>query len=630
MYARFLVLCRRLARWSCARPRGEHSKQKANRLQIFLVLLRAARLERSVDDFSFLFAVEMTAATTECGICMSELADCDEDPVQYLNCMHKFHLYCVGVCSLGPNGDPSLDMGCPECRTKQPPHLVYQINSAFKEKFPEDVGEIVGRSEEAAQPETIWHPPLTQHQYHGTVDLDAPLLGAVGELGDSVGWVHGELGGWPVEASPVVVPDAQEPSADSEAPKAAAKVKPKAKGKAKAKPKKEADPSDDLDGASTTVETDAEDVASVMSASSSALAWPDVSAIVAPPATGSMLPPAAPPKVGGAPLFPDPLIVCHDCGSTCEEYKARLIGKTAGCKNYRCSVCRTKITQLWRDLGSWPPQQFVAESLEKKQAFMKSLHGLGGKDAATKARQFLENKHTKERAYKHGGAFLPLSVWAKQGYDVENIEALTTPEDRSKHPVLGDVFRVAVMEKWQGGSHCEVEGDSFNAGTDPRAVLQKLADMLAGNGSLGLASSSSGGADAEAKADGSSDSDGDSSSSSSSSSAKKKKKKSKKNKKDNKKAKRDKKRAQKEKKKEAEKAKGEKLDQTQRAKKRKAVIAECTRAKPKLQAAARDLSAEAANPHFITSVPDVTRVEIVKILTAIQKAKATIEKARHV
>ena len=635
--ARFLVLCRRLARWSCARPRGEHSKQKANRLQIFLVLLRAARLERSVDDFSFLFAVEMTAATTtlECGICMSELADCPEDPVQYLNCMHKFHLYCIGVCSLGPNGDPSLDMPCPECRTKQPPPLVYQINSAFKEKFPEDVGEILERSGEAAQPETIWPAPLTLHQYQGTVDLDAPLLGAVGAvggLGDSVSWVPGELGTWPVEASPFVVPDAQEPSADSEASKAAAKAKPKAKGKAKAKPKKEADPSNDLDGASTTVETDAEDVASVMSASSSALAGPDVSAIVAPPATGSMLPPAAPPqeppKVGGAPLFPAPLIICHDCGSTCEEYKARLIGKTSGCKNYRCSVCRTKITQLWRDLGSWPPQQFVAESLEKKQAFMKSLHGLGGKDAATKARQFLENKHTKERAYKHGGAFLPLSVWAKQGYDVENIEALTAPEDRSKHPVLGDVFRVAVMEKWQGGSHCEVEGDSFNAGTDPRSVLQKLADMLAGNGGLGMASSSSGGADAEATADKNSDSDSDSSSASSSSD-KKKKKKSKK-KKDGKKAKRDKKRAQKEKKKEAEKVKGERLDQSQRAKKRKAVIAECTRAKPKLQAAARDLSAEAANPYFITSVPDVTRVEIVRILTAIQKAKATIEKARHV
>ncbi len=180
--ARFLVLCRRLARWSCARPRGEHSKQKANRLQIFLLLLRAARLERSVDDFSFLLAVEMSASA-ECGICMSELTDSPDDPVQYLNCMHKFHLYCIGVCSLGPNGDPSLDMPCPECRTKQPPPLVYQINSAFKEKFPEDVGEILERSGEAAQPETIWPAPLTLHQCQGTVDLDAPLLGAVGAVG---------------------------------------------------------------------------------------------------------------------------------------------------------------------------------------------------------------------------------------------------------------------------------------------------------------------------------------------------------------------------------------------------------------------------------------------------------------
>ena len=43
---------------------------------------------------------------------------------------------------------------------------------------------------------------------------------------------------------------------------------------------------------------------------------------------------------------------------------------------------------------------------------------------------FLMRRHeTWEKRYQSGGNYLPLSVWATQGYDTQRIERLSRPED---------------------------------------------------------------------------------------------------------------------------------------------------------------------------------------------------------
>ena len=47
--------------------------------------------------------------------------------------------------------------------------------------------------------------------------------------------------------------------------------------------------------------------------------------------------------------------------------------------------------------------------------------------------------------YVDGGEFLPLSVWQNRGFNVADIAEKTPPADIASHPVLGKVYRVAIV-----------------------------------------------------------------------------------------------------------------------------------------------------------------------------------------
>ena len=82
---------------------------------------------------------------------------------------------------------------------------------------------------------------------------------------------------------------------------------------------------------------------------------------------------------------------------------------------------------------------------------------------------FLMKRHeTWEKRYQSGGNYLPLSVWATQGYDTQRIERFSRPEDIMEDHVLGKVYRVPVLGVWENGTKGRSITDDTEAGPAKR------------------------------------------------------------------------------------------------------------------------------------------------------------------
>ena len=177
---------------------------------------------------------------------------------------------------------------------------------------------------------------------------------------------------------------------------------------------------------------------------------------------------------------------------------------------------------------------------------------------------FLMMRHeTWENRYQSGGNYLPLSVWATQGYDTQRIERLSRPEDVMENDVLGKVYRVPVLGVWENGTKGRSLTDVTDAG--PAKRRRKAAPALPPPPAEEEPAADDPAGDSEPGEDPESGESSDSSSSSSESSGKHKKKK--KDKKKKKKAKKDKKDKEKARKKEREEKQRERERQREAAKK---------------------------------------------------------------
>ena len=209
---------------------------------------------------------------------------------------------------------------------------------------------------------------------------------------------------------------------------------------------------------------------------------------------------------------------CGDCGTDVEiDDKVRLRAK--GQNKYRCSRCGVHITQLSREFGSWPTETFQALDADAKTQFYKSIRDdTNAKEIKEKCVQYLRGYEHHEDWYAEGGEFLPLGVWAKNGYNTQDIEDKSYPWDIREHRVLGTTFRVPIYSAGHRGAKGKAREEE-NSGAGPSRKRKATED----------------GADGEASEDGS-----DSSSSTSSSRSKRKRKKDKKDKKVKKNGKKDK------------------------------------------------------------------------------------------
>ena len=198
---------------------------------------------------------------------------------------------------------------------------------------------------------------------------------------------------------------------------------------------------------------------------------------------------------------------------------------------------------------------------------------------------FLMRRHeTWEKRYQSGGNYLPLSVWATQGYDTQRIERLSRPEDIMEDDVLGKVYRVPLLGVWENGTKGRSITDVSEAG--PAKRRRKAAPALPPPPAEEEPAADDPAGDSEPEEDPESGESSDSSSSSSESSSKHKKKK-KKDKKKKKKAKKDKKDKEKARKKEREEKQKERERQREAAKKEREdarVAAAATKALERAQA----------------------------------------------
>ena len=365
----------------------------------------------------------------DCEVCYGPIeANNADDPSQALLCMHVYHVYCLHQIILTGGNDT---LKCPKCSFEQTPSLVAEIKAKA-----EDMGK------------KIWGSDFAPAQME--VDGDVLFLDTL---------LHHGPDAAPAEVSTAATENPEEPTVaapNPEAPTAAAaapevptaaaaapevalvsKVKPY-KGKTKGK------------GGNRT----GAKLRNALAASACA-------------AKESM---AAKPTCAGAPAFPKTTLLCFECNSEVHRDSVRLVSKQK--EMYRCKFCRTKITQLYKKFGSWPPPCMEGRSLAEKQTFMKSIHGLSGTAAADKANMYLKTYDTTEKRYENGGKFYPLAKWQHDGFDSAAIKNLTAKEDTQEHPILGTCYRVKILEK----SECGVQGQSQG---DNIGYTQKFGDYCA-------------------------------------------------------------------------------------------------------------------------------------------------------
>ena len=95
---------------------------------------------------------------------------------------------------------------------------------------------------------------------------------------------------------------------------------------------------------------------------------------------------------------------------------------------WKCNRCNTRMTQLSGEFGGWPTHAFKSLSKEQKQQFYAGAITKNGKDDLKAfADDFMRSYERHEDTYSEGGAYLPLGVWAHNGWSTEAIAAKSKP-----------------------------------------------------------------------------------------------------------------------------------------------------------------------------------------------------------
>ena len=109
-----------------------------------------------------------------------------------------------------------------------------------------------------------------------------------------------------------------------------------------------------------------------------------------------------------------------------------------------CAKCNNRETNLRRRIfGSWPIQEFDDLKEEEKLDFFQKC-GCSAADVRKHISETLLRIRLLRKEKSRGGQFLPLEVYEKMGYNIEDIQMKSNPEDIEHHPVLGTTYRVEI------------------------------------------------------------------------------------------------------------------------------------------------------------------------------------------
>ena len=147
----------------------------------------------------------------------------------------------------------------------------------------------------------------------------------------------------------------------------------------------------------------------------------------------------ASPDTPGADATP---CVRRSCAQCALPVRAEVVAQIRSGNTLKCNSCNSKNVILHRMFGQWPidgskeldeteRQTFWRESVPKKEHLFKNMT-----DVLTK-------KIVEAQQKSKGGAYLPLTVYAMQGFNVDDISARCT--DTCEDPVLGTCYKVDIM-----------------------------------------------------------------------------------------------------------------------------------------------------------------------------------------
>ena len=166
------------------------------------------------------------------------------------------------------------------------------------------------------------------------------------------------------------------------------------------------------------------------------------------------------------PLFAERPLSCSLCGGSVHKSQARLRSKKR--QEWACLQCMSTITKIYQSPTGMI--DFSVHNKDKVNAFFEQCKNkLEGEIQLLSSDMLMDHK-TDESYYNDGGEFLPLSVYATQGYDIKKIEELTLPCDVRDHRVLGKTYRVDILALGARGSKGQSQSTEHTARPEKRAI----------------------------------------------------------------------------------------------------------------------------------------------------------------
>jgi hypothetical protein len=132
--------------------------------------------------------------------------------------------------------------------------------------------------------------------------------------------------------------------------------------------------------------------------------------------------------------------ICQKCQVEVDPYKAQI--KSKGGMKYTCNICNAKCTAISRLFGRWPAEEFAELTQEELVEFWRKAKNAGTQQLRMLLVDSVVNRRVNKAEATVKGSYLPLSVYAQQGYDTELIKQHCT--DVQQHPIFGLTYRVQI------------------------------------------------------------------------------------------------------------------------------------------------------------------------------------------
>jgi hypothetical protein len=140
--------------------------------------------------------------------------------------------------------------------------------------------------------------------------------------------------------------------------------------------------------------------------------------------------------------------ICCDCLQECTSFRI----KSKGDNGARCTKCDYTRLRIHRDKGAGFSHKLMEIPKETLVEFFKASHQMTAREQRTSYDLTMSKHSTRERYFERGGAFKPLSVWEREGYDVTPIATKSEPEDVMPCRLFGLVYRVPTLTVGQRGT----------------------------------------------------------------------------------------------------------------------------------------------------------------------------------